>query len=149
MDAQPLQRVDLKDLCETLLENFLDAATGKGLDLGLEVQPVHVTGHGWLLRELMSNLVDNAIKYTPAGGVVTMRCGQRLVPSGHCGCTWKWKTTARRAEVSAPASCSGFTACPARWARARVWAWPLPTKSAGCTVQRSRWTRERKAEACA
>jgi hypothetical protein len=29
------------------------------------------------------------------------------------------------------------------------WAWPLPTKSAGCTVQRSRWTRERKAEACA
>ena len=48
MDAQPLQRVDLKDLCETLLENFLDAATGKGLDLGLEVQPVHVTGHGWL-----------------------------------------------------------------------------------------------------
>ncbi len=40
MDAQPLQRVDLKDLCETLLENFLDAATGKGLDLGLEVQPV-------------------------------------------------------------------------------------------------------------
>ena len=82
MDAQPLQRVDLKDLCETLLENFLDAATGKGLDLGLEVQPVHVTGHGWLLRELMSNLVDNAIKYTPAGGVVTMRCGQRLVPSG-------------------------------------------------------------------
>ena len=82
MDAQPLQRVDLKDLCETLLENFLDSATGKGLDLGLEVQPVHVTGHGWLLRELMSNLVDNAIKYTPAGGVVTMRCGQRLVPSG-------------------------------------------------------------------
>ena len=82
MDAQPLQRVDLKDLCETLLESFLDAATGKGLDLGLEVQPVHVTGHGWLLRELMSNLVDNAIKYTPAGGVVTMRCGQRLVPSG-------------------------------------------------------------------
>jgi len=73
MDAQPLQRVDLKDLCETLLENFLDAATGKGLDLGLEVQPVHVTGHGWLLRELMSNLVDNAIKYTPEGGCVTVR----------------------------------------------------------------------------
>ena len=82
LDAQPPQRVDLKDLCEALLESFLDAATAKGLDLGLEVQPVHVTGHGWLLRELMSNLVDNAIKYTPSGGVVTMRCGQRLVPSG-------------------------------------------------------------------
>ena len=82
LDAQPPQRVDLKDLCETLLETFLDPATGKGLDLGLEVQPVHVTGHGWLLRELLSNLVDNAIKYTPAGGVVTIRCGTRPAPQG-------------------------------------------------------------------
>ena len=77
LDAQSPQRVDLKDLCETLLETFLDPATGKGLDLGLEVEPVHVTGHGWLLRELLSNLVDNAIKYTPPGGVVTIRCGLR------------------------------------------------------------------------
>lgn len=82
LDAQPPQRVDLKDLCETLLETFLDPATGKGLDLGIEVQPVHVTGHGWLLRELLSNLVDNAIKYTPPSGIVTIRCGMRQGKSG-------------------------------------------------------------------
>lgn len=82
LDAQQPQRVDLKDLCETLLETFLDPATGKGLDLGLEVQPVHVTGHGWLLRELLSNLVDNAIKYTPPSGIVTIRCGMRQGKSG-------------------------------------------------------------------
>lgn len=75
LDTQAMQRVDLKDLCETLLELYLDAATGKGIDLGLDAQPVHVSGHGWLLRELLSNLVDNAIKYTPAGGSVTIRCG--------------------------------------------------------------------------
>ena len=33
-------------------------------------------GHAWLLRELLINLVDNAIKYTPAQGAVTLRCGQ-------------------------------------------------------------------------
>ena len=75
LEAQSPQRVDLKDLCEALLEQFLDVATGKGLDLGLDVVPVHVSGHGWLLRELLSNLLDNAIKYTPPGGSVTLHCG--------------------------------------------------------------------------
>lgn len=72
------QRVDLKSLCETLLESFLDSALAKGLDLGLEVASAHVTGHEWLLRELIGNLLDNAIKYTPTGGQVTLRCGKRL-----------------------------------------------------------------------
>jgi two-component system sensor histidine kinase TctE len=29
-----------------------------------------------LLQELVQNLMDNAMKYTPAGGVVTLRTGQ-------------------------------------------------------------------------
>lgn len=77
LQAQSPERVDLQDLCEILLEQFLDAATGKGIDLGLEAAPAHVTGHGWLLRELLSNLVDNAIQYTRPGGSVTIRCGRQ------------------------------------------------------------------------
>lgn len=73
--AQPMQRVDLKDLCESILALHLDAATLKGIDLGLEAEPAQALGHEWLLRELLGNLVDNAVKYTPAGGTVTIRCG--------------------------------------------------------------------------
>lgn len=76
-DAAP-QRVDLKHLCETLLESFWDSAMAKGLDLGLDVASAHVTGQAWLLRELLANILDNAIQYTPAGGRVTLRCGQRM-----------------------------------------------------------------------
>ncbi len=72
------QRVDLKSLCEALLESFLDSALAKGLDLGLEAESAHVTGHEWLLRELISNVLDNAIKYTPQGGHVTLRCGKKI-----------------------------------------------------------------------
>ncbi|MEY8879097.1 MAG: sensor histidine kinase [Leptothrix sp. (in: b-proteobacteria)] len=32
-----------------------------------------VVGHALLLRELLANLVDNALQYTPAGGTVTVR----------------------------------------------------------------------------
>jgi len=77
MEAQPLQRVDLKSLCEDMLQAHLDAASAKSIDLGLDTVPVQVMGHGWLLRELLSNLVDNAVKYTPDGGTVTIRCGMR------------------------------------------------------------------------
>jgi two-component system sensor histidine kinase TctE len=70
-----MQRVDLQQVCELVLESQLDAAADKGIDLGLEAEPVHVTGYEWLLRELLGNLVDNAVRYTPAGGRITLRCG--------------------------------------------------------------------------
>ncbi|MEZ5663808.1 MAG: ATP-binding protein [Burkholderiaceae bacterium] len=83
-DAQPMLQVDLQDLCETVLPLFLDATADKRIDLGLEAAPAQILGHGWLLRELVINLVDNAVRYTPVAGHVTLRCGHggRGMPDG-------------------------------------------------------------------
>jgi two-component system, OmpR family, sensor histidine kinase TctE len=77
MQTQPLQTLELKTLCEEALSQFIDAASAKQIDLGLEATHALVQGHVWLLRELLVNLTDNAIKYTPASGTVTIRCGWR------------------------------------------------------------------------
>jgi two-component system sensor histidine kinase TctE len=85
LDTQPMQSLDLKELCESLLEIHLNTATAKRIDLGLDAQAVRVMGHEWLLREMVGNLLDNAVKYTPEGGTVTLRCGQSDDPMGTTG----------------------------------------------------------------
>jgi two-component system sensor histidine kinase TctE len=49
-------------------------AVKKDIDLSLEASgEVRATGNALLLHELIANLVDNAIRYTPAGGRVALR----------------------------------------------------------------------------
>lgn len=73
MAAKP---VDLRALVEQEADGWLTAALAKEIDLGFELAPAPVEGIALLLRELAGNLVDNAIRYTPAGGQVTVRVGQ-------------------------------------------------------------------------
>ena len=45
----------------------------KALDFDLSVEPATVTAHDWMLSELTRNLLHNAIKHCPAGGLLSVR----------------------------------------------------------------------------
>ncbi|MDM9561743.1 MULTISPECIES: sensor histidine kinase [Bordetella] len=69
------ERVDLAEVAQGVIRALLPAARARRLDLGLEASsmPVCIQGVDWLLREALSNLVDNAIRYTAPGSQVTVR----------------------------------------------------------------------------
>jgi two-component system sensor histidine kinase TctE len=75
-EASAAQTVPLADLIDEVVALHIDPALARGQDIGAETEPTAVPGARWQLREMLSNLVDNAIRYTPPGGRITVRCGQ-------------------------------------------------------------------------
>jgi two-component system, OmpR family, sensor histidine kinase TctE len=73
--ADHFESVDLRALVERVLERNIDRSLESRHDLGAETQPAQVNGSVRLLEDLLGNLVDNALHYTPAGGDITVRCG--------------------------------------------------------------------------
>jgi len=69
------QPVDLNAIVGEVVAKFFDRALQANIDLGVETQPVTVHADPSLLDDMLSNLVDNALKYTPAGGSVTASAG--------------------------------------------------------------------------
>ncbi|MFC0170136.1 sensor histidine kinase [Pseudoduganella danionis] len=69
-----LEPVALHSLIEQSVQLFVELASRKQIDLGFELQPLIVQGDRFLLRDLIDNLIDNAIRYTPPGGSVTVSC---------------------------------------------------------------------------
>ncbi|NUU03865.1 ATP-binding protein [Herbaspirillum robiniae] len=73
-DAMKFSPVDLRELLGGVVGDLSSVAEHGGIDLGLsgddDARPLQVSGNVDALRILFNNLVDNALRYTPAGGVV-------------------------------------------------------------------------------
>lgn len=78
---QDFTDLDLSALAEDVAELYDPLAEEKGLTMTLRLEPdVTVPGNRHLLSQALANLLDNAVKYTPPGGGITVAL--RRTPSG-------------------------------------------------------------------
>jgi heavy metal sensor kinase len=71
------ERVDVTAMLKELVDTFSLVAAEKGLSIELDsISDLNLIGDRSWLDRAMFNLIDNAIKYTPAGGRVHV-CGRR------------------------------------------------------------------------
>lgn len=75
-----LSPLRLDKLVGEAVQQFVEEADKKNIDLGFELWPATVLGDRFLLRDLIDNLTDNAIQYSPDGAAVTVRCSEK---NGH------------------------------------------------------------------
>ena len=69
-------KVDLSGLADELAELYAPLAEDSGIRFSQQVEPrLQVSGNRQLLAQAISNLLDNAIKYTPEGGRIHFQVG--------------------------------------------------------------------------
>ncbi|MEU5162833.1 HAMP domain-containing sensor histidine kinase [Streptomyces sp. NPDC020875] len=72
----PMAPLDLSEAVEEALEAVREEAASQGVTVGAEVRPVAVNGHEVLLRQLVVNLLHNAVRHNvPVGGSLTVTAG--------------------------------------------------------------------------
>jgi len=77
--VQPGERIDLEGLARAATAEWVPRALARDVDLGFDPdsRAVLVEGDPFLLREMLNNLLDNAVRYTHAGGQVTVCVGAK------------------------------------------------------------------------
>ncbi|RZJ20383.1 MAG: ATP-binding protein, partial [Haliea sp.] len=64
---------DLADLVRAVALELSPLIAEKDLDFEIATQPAPVRSHEWMLRELSRNLLHNAIRLSPPGGLLAVR----------------------------------------------------------------------------
>jgi two-component system, OmpR family, sensor histidine kinase TctE len=74
-DSGDTTAIELTSLTQSVLQELAPTAIAKNIDLGFEPSSdrLYVNGQHLLLHELIQNLVDNALRYTPSNGIITVR----------------------------------------------------------------------------
>ncbi len=70
------QTVALNAIVGEVAARFFDRALQANIDMGVEAEPASILADPALIDDLLSNLLNNALKYTPAGGSVTVSTGR-------------------------------------------------------------------------
>ncbi len=73
--ATKAQTVALDAIAGEVVARFFDRALQSDIDLGVEASAASIPADASLIDDLVSNLVDNSLKYTKAGGKVTVTVG--------------------------------------------------------------------------
>jgi two-component system sensor histidine kinase TctE len=84
LDTVQLQPLDLNAFALEVSMDWVPHAIKRNIDLGFEgvEQPLMIDADGDRLRELINNLIDNAIRYSRPGGRATVRTAR--TPEGQC-----------------------------------------------------------------
>jgi two-component system sensor histidine kinase TctE len=67
--------IDLRTIADAAARDWAPKAIAQKIDLGFSLQRAVILGDPLLLPELIDNLIDNALRYTSAGGSVTISTG--------------------------------------------------------------------------
>ncbi|MFC1432466.1 sensor histidine kinase [Streptacidiphilus sp. N1-3] len=85
---QQTEQVELSTLARQLLEGLGPAARARDVSVTLTVdQLLRVEGDPVLLRQLLTNLLDNALRYNRPGGTVTVHLTERVLTVANTGGT--------------------------------------------------------------